>query len=307
MEGNQHLADEYIYHFDLEQLEFPIVKQEADDRYFMANCCMTARPEAVKAVSPTSCSVPPSPSFSSEGVPSPDQKPLTVLDDLLWLSQSVQITPDDLALCTGDSVDYTGNATNTNPISSSLKVDQNDLTGLDGSHSQPSSRSMPLASNDYSPEDHSECNDDLADAFDHRMRYCSSSGSSHYNDSSPEGSMDDGLLDDEELVSLPVRELNKRLHGIPKEEVLKLKQKRRTLKNRGYAQNCRSKRMAQRFELERTNRTLHEQISRLKRQVNALTKERDLFKSQCVVLSGVNRGRGHGSVSSYPSSPDGDL
>lgn len=47
------------------------------------------------------------------------------------------------------------------------------------------------------------------------------------------------LIDDRALIELSVRELNKRLHGKPKDIIQKLKQKRRTLKNRGYAQNCR--------------------------------------------------------------------
>lgn len=74
----------------------------------------------------------------------------------------------------------------------------------------------------------------------------------------------DDLIGDEMLMTLTVRELNKRLHGCPREEVVRLKQKRRTLKNRGYAQNCRSKRLQQRHDLEITNRNLHSEIRNMR-------------------------------------------
>uniref|UniRef100_A0A0A9YAR8 Transcription factor MafA n=1 Tax=Lygus hesperus TaxID=30085 RepID=A0A0A9YAR8_LYGHE len=81
----------------------------------------------------------------------------------------------------------------------------------------------------------------------------------------------DDLINDELLMCLSVRELNKRLHGFPREDVVRLKQKRRTLKNRGYAQNCRSKRLHQRHELELTNRSLQNEVQLLRR-------ERDMYK-----------------------------
>uniref|UniRef100_A0A670I7I4 MAF bZIP transcription factor A n=1 Tax=Podarcis muralis TaxID=64176 RepID=A0A670I7I4_PODMU len=74
---------------------------------------------------------------------------------------------------------------------------------------------------------------------------------------------------DDQLVSMSVRELNRQLRGFSKEEVIRLKQKRRTLKNRGYAQSCRYKRVEQ-----------------LKQEVSRLAKERDLYKEKYEKLAG---------------------
>lgn len=100
------------------------------------------------------------------------------------------------------------------------------------------------------------------------------------NGSSYNGSSGDDLINDELLMSLTVRELNKRLHGCPREEVVRLKQKRRTLKNRGYAQNCRSKRLQQRHDLEITNRNLHSDLQRIKIELARVSQERDHLKQK---------------------------
>ena len=60
-------------------------------------------------------------------------------------------------------------------------------------------------------------------------------------------------MNDHDLVNLPLRELNKRLRALPKQMAHNMKKRRRTLKNRKYAQNCRSKRLEQKSEMEIQN------------------------------------------------------
>lgn len=79
--------------------------------------------------------------------------------------------------------------------------------------------------------------------------------------------------------------------------VIRIKQRRRTLKNRGYAQQCRTKRLQQRADLEKVNKELLEKISNLKKQMLQLARERDLYKRELERFK----------LNSTPSSPDSGI
>lgn len=125
-------------------------------------------------------------------------------------------------------------------------------------------------------------------------------------------------LTDEELVTMSVRELNQHLRGLSKEEIVQLKQRRRTLKNRGYAASCRVKRVTQKEELEKQKAQLQQEVDKLANENASMRIELDALRSKYEALQtfartvarsptvgvGVRAGGGGGGV---PSSVIGPL
>lgn len=321
------LAQQYIEDFDIAQLGFdfpPMVKQENETRAD-ATCSMAAAAEvdlvagspAGTCASSTQSSNPSTPGpMSSEPaspevvvkqeLPSPDcdNAGRTFLDDLSWLKWSAAraLCPDAGAMSAERVLEELMKSVKDeafSPLSdssSSVSVPRRPADDLDETDSieieiDESNHSIFSCGSD------SDCVKDLhspsppTTPIPGSGRKSKKAGGSRSSSSIVD-------IDDIDLVTLPVRELNRRLQGYAKDDIVRLKQKRRTLKNRGYAQNCRSKRMIQKHELESTNKSLQQQIVMLKRQLSAVTRERDFFKQRCEMLrSGVAQAVKAGAIS----------
>ncbi|XP_053203002.1 transcription factor MafK-like [Panonychus citri] len=83
------------------------------------------------------------------------------------------------------------------------------------------------------------------------------------------------IISDDDLVTLSVRELNRQLKnsGLSKQEIIRMKQRRRTLKNRGYAASCRNKRLEVKGGLEGDKMLVEEDVLRVKENVYNLRQE----------------------------------
>ena len=93
------------------------------------------------------------------------------------------------------------------------------------------------------------------------------------NPLSPARNIDE--LSEEELRDMPVKQLNKLLRGESTEKIKKIRQKRRCLKNRGYAQSCRAKRVKCKANLETQVKRLMRELSRMRTELEKTKKERD--------------------------------
>lgn len=88
----------------------------------------------------------------------------------------------------------------------------------------------------------------------------------------------------EELTTLTIVQLNKRLSGLSKEEVNKLKARRRTLKNRGYAQNCRTTKDEEEKRLKDEGDQLEREIAELTQTNEEKQKKIENFKQKYLKL-----------------------
>ncbi|XP_068176531.1 transcription factor MafAa [Antennarius striatus] len=298
---NSPLAIEYVNDFDLMKFEVKKEPPEAD-RYChrLPSGSLSSTP-----ISTPCSSVPSSPSFCapSPGAAQPNQsltgggggvsgaggggsttggsggggggshggagKPQ--LEDLYWIpSYQHHITPEALNLTPEDAVEaLIGNAHH----------HHHHHQAYDGFRAQQ-----------YAGEDLSATST-VAGGHNHHHHHHNHQGHHHHHHHHHHARLED-RFSDEQLVSMTVRELNRQLRGFSKEEVIRLKQKRRTLKNRGYAQSCRFKRVQQRHMLETEKCSLQSQVEQLKQDVARLAKERDLYKEKYEKLAGRTYGPG---------------
>lgn len=80
------------------------------------------------------------------------------------------------------------------------------------------------------------------------------------------------IISDEDLVHIEIKELNKKIKekGVSKELAVRLKQRRRTLKNRNYATSCREKKDAEISGLEQERNRELEELQKIEEENNRI-------------------------------------
>ncbi|KAM9814333.1 transcription factor Maf isoform X1 [Syngnathus typhle] len=319
------LAMEYVNDFDL--MKFEVKKEPLEPDRSISQCSrLVAGGSLSSTPMSTPCSsVPPSPSFSAPS-PGSGSEQKAHLEDFYWMTgYQQQLNPEALGFSPEDAVEAL--------ISSSHPLQSFDgyargqqfaggaapagtMAGEEmGSAAAVVSAVIAAAAAQTGAPHHHHHHHHHAGA--HHPTSGSQSGGGggggggggaggnhHHHHHHPHLRLDD-RFSDEQLVTMSVRELNRQLRGVSKEEVIRLKQKRRTLKNRGYAQSCRYKRVQQRHVLEGEKTQLIQQVDHLKQEISRLARERDAYKEKYekLITTGFRENGGSGSDHN-PSSPE---
>ncbi|XP_062860546.1 transcription factor Maf isoform X2 [Trichomycterus rosablanca] len=313
------LAMEYVNDFDL--MKFEVKKEPAEsERLGLAQCGrLLAGGSLSSTPMSTPCSsVPPSPSFSA---PSPGSggEPKAHLDDFYWMGGYQQpINPEALAFGTDDAMEALISSAHQlhafDNYARSQQFQASSPTDEVGPAAAVVSAVIAAAAAQNAPHHHHHHHHHSSSGHPsgvpssvstnhhhhHQHQHQSQNQSQHVHG---HGHADDRFSDDQ-LVSMSVRELNRQLRGVGKEDVIRLKQKRRTLKNRGYAQSCRYKRVQQRHVLEGEKTHLLQQVEHLKQEIARLMRERDAYKEKYEKLVGSGFRENGSSSDNNPSSPE---
>lgn len=117
---------------------------------------------------------------------------------------------------------------------------------------------------------------DIQDLFDGETR-----NEENYSSSESETeSLDPSTISDEQIQNLRVQDLNKLLRDLPRDEAAKIKKRRRNLKNRNYALNCRIRKQKKYEDLLNENFSLKEQLESERSQLRNVWKEKEAFKKK---------------------------
>ncbi|XP_046840694.1 uncharacterized protein LOC124434813 [Xenia sp. Carnegie-2017] len=128
-----------------------------------------------------------------------------------------------------------------------------------------------------------------------RVRSSTSSSSYQLDDTSPISSPEaevpcvspvntEEYINDEDLIALDTKELNRRVRHLQPRIVQQIKHRRRTLKNREYAKSCRQKKIDEASSLQRSNGDLEKELGSLQIELELALFQRDEWKNKFMNL-----------------------
>ncbi|XP_016317320.1 transcription factor Maf-like isoform X2 [Sinocyclocheilus anshuiensis] len=305
------LAMEYVNDFDL--MKFEVKKEPVEPDRSISQCSrLIAGGSLSSTPMSTPCSsVPPSPSFSAPS-PGSGSEQKAHLEDFYWMTgYQQQLNPEALGFSPEDAVEALINSSHQLQSFDGYARGQQfaSAAGAGGAMAGEEMGSAAAvvsaviaaaAAQNGAPHHHHHHHHHPGGHHPTPGVQSSGNPASHQH---MHLDLDD-RFSDEQLVSMTVRELNRQLRGVSKEEVIRLKQKRRTLKNRGYAQSCRYKRVQQRHVLEGEKTQLLQQVDHLKQEISRLVRERDAYKEKYEKLISSGFRENGSSSDNNPSSPE---